>query len=66
MDFLDADDIYYEIEEEFKVALRRRESAPVAAVAPKKEWEEYWAWLVTDRLSIVCFFFNIDRCAHVC
>lgn len=63
MDFLDADDIYYEIEEEFREVLKRKDGAPVAALAPKKEWEEYWAWLVMD-LIVDCFSFILLLSAY--
>ncbi|XP_018561654.1 protein enabled isoform X1 [Anoplophora glabripennis] len=58
MDFLDAEDIYFEIEEEFNVALRRRDSAPVSAVAAKKEWEDYWACeqsIASARASVMIY-----------
>lgn len=36
---MDLDEIYREIEQEFDVSLRRNSNT-------KKEWQDYWAWLV--------------------
>ncbi|KAJ8968628.1 hypothetical protein NQ314_002208 [Rhamnusium bicolor] len=53
----DLEDIYHDIEEEFKLVLRRRDSVPVGS-APKKEWEDYWACeqsIASARASVMIY-----------